>query len=84
MFSCSRKRGVFGWKLEDFALGFFHGYIKNLKKWYVLKDVKINICVYKPGDRNSIMPNTTMTVRFLAYCFTKIFEDLNKSIDPLF
>ena len=70
--------GVFGWKLEDFALGFFHGYIKNLKKWNVLKDVKINICVYKPGDRNSIMPNTTMTVRFLAYCFIKIFEDLNK------
>ena len=67
--------GVFGWKLEDFALCFFHGYIK---KWDVLKDVKINICVYKPGNRNSIMPNTTMTVRFLAYCFIKIFEDLNK------
>lgn len=67
--------GVFGWKLEDFALGFFHGYIK---KWNVLKDVKINICVYKPGNRNSIMPNTSMTVRFLAYCFIKIFEDLNK------
>lgn len=73
--------GVFGWKLEDFALCFFYGYIK---KWNVLKDVKINICVYKPGDRNSIMPNTTMTVRFLAYCFTKIFKDLNKSIDHLF
>ena len=70
--------GVFGWKLEDFALGFSHGYIKNIKKCDVLKDVKINICVYKPGDRNSIMPNTTMTVRFLAYCFIKIFEDLNK------
>lgn len=70
--------GVFGWKLEDFALCFFHGYIKNFKKWNVLDDVKINICVYKPGNRNSIMPNTTMTVRFLAYCFIKIFEDLNK------
>ena len=68
--------GVFGWKLEDFALGFFHGYIKNFKKWNVLDDVKINICVYKPGDRNSIMPNTTMTVYFLARCFIKIFEDL--------
>lgn len=73
--------GVFGWKLEDFALGFFHGYIK---KWDVLKDVKINICVYKPGNRNSIMPNTSMTVYFLACCFIKIFENLNKSIDPLF
>ena len=70
--------GVFGWKLEDFALGFFHGYIKNIKKWNVLKDVKINICVYKPGDRNSIMPNTSMTVYFLACCFIKIFEDLKK------
>ena len=68
--------GVFGWKLEDFALGFFHGYIKNFKKWNVLDDVKINICVYKPGNRNSIMPNTTMTVYFLARCFIKIFEDL--------
>ena len=67
--------GVFGWKLEDFALCFFHGYIK---KWNVLKDVKINICVYKPGNRNSIMPNTTMTVYFLARCFIKIFEVLNK------
>ena len=70
--------GVFGWKLEDFALGFFHGYIKNIKKWNVLKNVKINICVYKPGDRNSIMPKTSMTVYFLAYCFIKIFEDLKK------
>lgn len=76
--------GVFGWKLEDFALGFFHGYIKNFKKCDVLKDVKINICVYKPGNRNSIMPNTSMTVYFLACCFIKIFEDLNKTIDPLF
>lgn len=24
--------GVFGWKLEDFALVFFHGYIKILKR----------------------------------------------------
>ena len=72
--------GFFSWLYKKFKKMecFERCYIKNLKKWNVLKDVKINICVYKPGDRNSIMPNTTMTVRFLAYCFIKIFEDLNK------
>jgi hypothetical protein len=68
-------------EIRRFCLGFFSWLYKNIKTWNVVDDVKNNICVYKPGNRNSIMQNTTMTVYFLARCFIKIFEDFNKIID---
>ena len=81
--------GVYGWSLEQFAIGFFEGFfIKflEMEKTNIStteKNYTINICVKNPGERNSSMPDTTTTVKFLALCFKRLLDFYNSKIDPV-